>query len=81
MSLQLQKNGAQITGVDFSEDMLEIAKVKLGDVELYHQDLTEGLPVEIIHNTYDYIVSTYAFHHIPTELKKMYIKHLVSCLN
>jgi len=80
LSLQLQKNGADITGVDFSEKMLELSKEKLGDVQLYHQDLTEGLPVALYDQSFDYIVSTYAFHHIPTVLKKMYVKHLVSYL-
>lgn len=80
LSLQLQKNGASITGVDFSESMLEKAGEKLGNIPLYHQDLTEGLPIDLYGESYDYIVSTYAFHHIPTVLKKMYLKHLVSYL-
>ncbi len=80
LSLQLQKNGADITGVDFSKKMLEVSREKLGDIKLFHQDLTEGLPVELYGQAFDFIVSTYAFHHIPTVLKKMYIKHLVSFL-
>jgi len=69
LSLQLQKNGADITGVDFSENMLEISKEKLGDIKLYHQDLTEGLPVAlydaiilIFSNIDTYIVHKNSFH-------------------
>lgn len=52
---------AQLTGVDFSEEMLEKARGKLAkDVELKQADVHE-LPFK--ENTFDIVISTEAFHH------------------
>lgn len=76
LSLELEKQGALITGVDFSDKMITIAKGKLKTDKLYQRDLRKGLPTKI-NSKYDYIISTYAFHHQPNDLKMMYLRHLL----
>lgn len=81
LSKVLQDNGALITGVDYSQQMLEESKKKMGMVDLYQQDLTLGLPECLSGQKYDFIVSTYALHHIPNTLKAMYFRHLTDYLS
>ena len=67
LTTQLYNEGYQITGIDFSSNMIDISKNKMPDAVLLNWDFTRGLPEEIINNKYDYIISTYAIHHIPDE--------------
>ena len=81
LTTQLYNEGYQITGIDFSSNMIDIAKNKMPDAVLLNWDFTRGLPEEIINNKYDYIISTYAIHHIPDEEKIKFIKSLLKLLN
>lgn len=80
LSFELQKQGALITGVDFSGLMLAKAQEKLGAVDLYQEDLRIGLPPEIQGQKYDFIVSTYTLHHIPDATKGLFLRHLLDYL-
>lgn len=51
-------------GVDRSEAMLEIAKLKLAGARLIKHDFLEGLPEVFGKRQFDYIVATYALHHV-----------------
>lgn len=53
-----------IYGVDTCDKMLEIAALKNPSIELFHHDFQLGLPKELSETYFDYIVATYAFHHI-----------------
>lgn len=81
LTTQLYNEGYHITGIDFSSNMIDIAKNKMPDAVLLNWDFTRGLPEEIINNKYDYIISTYAIHHIPDEEKIKFIKSLSKLLN
>ena len=48
-SLPLSEAGARVTGVDFSGGMLEVARSKGGEVTFVEHDLTEPLPLSLIH--------------------------------
>ncbi|MDP3130190.1 MAG: methyltransferase domain-containing protein, partial [Bacillota bacterium] len=55
----------ELTGVDLSEKMLEICRLRHPDASLHQADFLRGIPSrEDI--KWDVIVSTYAMHHLPT---------------
>lgn len=81
LTTQLYNKGYHITGVDFSSNMIDIAKDKMPDAVLVNWDFSSGLPNEITSNKYDYIISTYAIHHLSDESKVEFIKALAKLLN
>ena len=81
LTTQLYNKGYHITGIDFSSSMIDIAKKKMPDATLINWDFTSGLPAEIISNKYDYIISTYAIHHLSDKEKIEFIKSLSKLLN
>ena len=80
LTTQLYNEGYQITGIDFSSNMIDIAKRKMPNATLINWDFASGLPIEIISNKYDYIISTYAIHHLSDEGKIEFIKSLLKLL-
>ena len=77
----LYENGQTITGIDFSSEMLAIAKQKMPNATFFQCDFVDGLPPEIIGEKYDFIISTYTLHHLPDTLKVAFIKSLLPYLN
>jgi len=80
LALKLYEGGNTITGVDFSSEMLAIAKPKMPDAMFYEFDFAHGLPLEIADVKYDFIISTYALHHLTDSLKMAFIKSLLGHL-
>ncbi|MCL2867319.1 MAG: class I SAM-dependent methyltransferase [Clostridia bacterium] len=78
LATRLYDNGNDITGIDFSSKMLEKAKEKMPKSKLIQFDFTKGLPPEITGETYDFIISTYALHHLTDDEK---ISFIISLLN
>lgn len=76
LASQLYENGHQIDGIDFSSEMIAIAKAKMPEANLLEWDITEGLPNELTGRIYDAIVSTYALHHLSDEQKVDFLKNL-----
>lgn len=81
LTTQLYNNGYKITGIDFSEIMIDIAKEKMPQAELIKWDFSKGLPDKIKDYYFDYIISTYAIHHLTDEEKIYFIKLLSSQLS
>lgn len=69
LSYLLYKRGSRICGIDFSEKMLERARRKVPKACFYCHDFSKGLPVEVTENRFDYVVSSYAFHHLKNQEK------------
>lgn len=68
--LKLNFPFAEITCIDFSDNMLEIAKNKLKkypDVRLFKSDFHKFKP----ETKYDVVVSSFALHHIENDFKKV----------
>jgi len=81
LALKLYEGGNAITGVDFSREMLEIAKAKMPGANLYQFDFAHGLPSQLAQEKYDFIISTYALHHLTDSAKVAFIKSLLNHLN
>ena len=64
LAKQLYDCGNEIFGQDFSRRMIEIAAEKMPGAHLYEGDFSKGLCSELLEHRYDFIVSTYALHHL-----------------
>lgn len=81
LAAALYNSGHIITAIDFSREMLVIAKSKMPKATFYQCDFANELPAEISGAKYDFIISTYALHHLHDELKVTFIKSLLCYLN
>lgn len=81
LACKLYENGYEITGVDFSEKMIEIAQEKMPAARLILHDFTAGLPAEMKNEKFDAIVCTYAIHHLTDAAKITFLKELQTHLN
>ena len=81
LSSMLYKNGHCITGTDFSTEMLKLAKEKMPDAELIQWDFTKDVPDCIKNKKFDFIISTYALHHITYDEKLRLISDLLMLLD
>lgn len=76
LTYELSREGARIYGVDFSPKMLELARQKIPDGRFYLFDFNRGLPPELAGEKFNYIVSSYAFHHVGDNIKIKFIDKL-----
>lgn len=81
LAKRLYDNGCAIFGQDFSKRMIEIAKEKMPGAHLYMGDFSKGLCSELLEHKYDFIVSTYALHHLDDARKVDFINGLLPLLN
>ncbi len=81
LTKKLYDDGYEIYGIDFSQKMIEIAKEKMPLASLIKYDFSKGLPEEIKDHSFDYIISTYAMHHLEDEEKNEFIEKLENYLN
>lgn len=80
LSGKLYENGHTVDGVDFSPEMIAIAKEKMPSANLVEWDITDGLPPAMDGKVYDAIISTYALHHLNDEEKTPFIGSLLQRL-
>ena len=81
LTAKLYEHGCSVYGQDFSERMLEMAKRKMPEAQLYLGDFSKGLVEELRQNRYDAIIATYSLHHLTEEQKVNLIKELLPLLN
>lgn len=80
LTSRLYNAGHHVVGIDFSEEMVSIAKKKMPDALLLCRDMADGIPPELDTARFDYIISTYAIHHLPDEAKVTFLKSLMRYL-
>ncbi len=80
LATKLYNDGYQITGVDFSTNMLAIIKEKCPNIITIKHDFSKGIPTEITNNSYDFIIITYSIHHLKDAKKVEFIKELLPIL-
>ena len=81
LTSRLYENGHRIDGLDFSTQMIAVAQSKMPMANLVECDITKGFPDSFEVNKYDFIISTYALHHIADEEKITFIKSLLPLLS
>jgi len=81
LTAKLYDAGNPITGLDFSAEMLKIAAAKMPDATLLQWDFTHGLPPVLMGQRFDFIVSTYALHHLTDAAKPGFAAALLDMLS
>ena len=81
LACKLYEAGNLITGVDFSNEMLDISRAKMPNAKLFQHNFSKGLPSELNGEKFDFIISTYALHHLVDSDKIEFILKLLSHLN
>lgn len=81
LTKKLYDDGYEMYGIDFSQKMIEVAKEKMPLASLIKYDFSKGLPEEIKDHSFDYIISTYAIHHLGDGEKNEFIEKLENYLN
>ncbi|MBS1419775.1 MAG: class I SAM-dependent methyltransferase [Oscillospiraceae bacterium] len=76
LTKRLYDNGAALTGLDFSEEMIKIAREKMPGARLIRHDFSKGLPAALAGERFDYIICTYAIHHLTQAQKIHFLKDL-----
>lgn len=70
-----------ITCIDFSEEMLKTTKGRVKNVKTIKHDISNGIPKSISNEKFDFIISTYAFHHFDNDKKIELINLFKDILN
>jgi len=73
--------GQQVTAVDFSAEMLKTARLNMPKAEIIQADFAAGFPNQLERRRFDFIVMTYAFHHIPYPHQASFLSGLLRFLN
>ena len=68
--------GCRVYGQDFSAQMIELARKKMPEAVLVQGDLENGLAPVLRERSYDFILSTYALHHLDFEHQVTLIRSL-----
>ena len=78
---KLYENGYDITGIDFSERMIQIAQEKMPSARLIQHDFSKGMPTELADSKFDAIICTYAIHHMDDASKIIFLREIQTHLN
>lgn len=76
LTTKLYEHGCTIYGQDFSHRMIEIASMKMPDAHLYEGDFSKGLCEPLLKEKYDFIIATYALHHLKDDEKVVFLTQL-----
>lgn len=80
LSTKLYEQGYTIYGQDFSQRMLELSLEKMPRAHLYQGDFSKGLIEPLSKIQYDFIVATYALHHLTDAQKIDFLNELLEYL-
>jgi putative AdoMet-dependent methyltransferase len=80
LTSRLYQKGYQIYGIDFSKDMLSLAREKMPEAHLYEGNFTLGLPEALKNRPFDFIIGTYSFHHVPPDKRNAFFSCLAAHL-
>ncbi len=81
LTTKLYEYGCNVYGQDFSQRMLELAKEKMPNANLYQGDFSKGLVEELKQRKFDYIIGTYSIHHLDDKQKIAFFQELLKNLN
>jgi len=80
LETKLKPESIDLTGIDVSSNMLEIAALRHPGARLFCADFRAGIPVAAAEEKWDVIVATYAMHHLTLNEFIDYIDYLTSRL-
>lgn len=74
---KLYQDGYELYGVDMSEQMVEAGKADMPDARLVVGDYSFGLPLSLIREEYDLVISGYGMHHLDNYEQTNLIKDIL----
>ena len=80
LASRLYDVGWKISAVDFSEEMLKQARERMPEASFLIADFSKALPKELDGQKFDFIVMTYAFHHLEYEKQADFLRSLLPLL-
>lgn len=80
LTQKLFEQGCEIWGQDFSGRMIELAKAKMPNANLFQGNFTQGLVEPLCRNAYDFILATYSLHHLTDEEKIRLLRSVTDLL-
>ena len=80
LTARLYAQGCRIYGQDFSERMVQLAREKMPNAELYPGDFRQGLAEPLRARRYDFILATYSLHHLTDAEKVPFLNGLLELL-
>ena len=81
LTAKLYEAGCRIWGQDFSARMIALAQEKIPGALLVQGDFSEGLAPVLRERSYDFILSTYAMHHLDNAAKLRLIREALDRLD
>lgn len=81
LTKKLYDDEFSVFGMDFSDKMIEISKEKMPKASFIKHDFSKGFPVVWENETYDYIICTYAIHHLDNMQKNDFLQTLLNKLS
>jgi len=73
LATKLYEAKNDVIGIDFSEEMLKIARSKMPKARFIQHDFTGGLPDTLAGEKFDFIVLTYSIHHLTYEEQSKFL--------
>ena len=80
LTQRLYEQGCEVWGQDFSSRMIELAKARMPNAQLFQGDFSQGLVEALLQNSYDFIVATYSLHHLTDANKISFIQSMTGLL-
>ncbi len=80
LTAKLYEDGCRVFGQDFSSAMIRIASEKMPEACLFEGDFSKGLADPLKERDYDFIIATYALHHLDDDQKKSLLRDLLNRL-
>lgn len=80
LTQKLYQDGCSVWGIDFSAEMIAIAQKKMPGAVLLQHDFSQGLPSALTDSVFDFIVCTYAIHHLAETQKIALLRSLTEHL-
>ena len=81
LTKRLCEQGCEIWGQDFSSRMIQLARDKMPNAQLFQADFSQGLAEPLLRNSYDFIIATYSLHHLTDDGKISLIQTMADLLN
>lgn len=77
LTKKLYEDGYSIYGIDASEQMVDAGQECMPEATLVTADYSMGMPLKLLREEFDLVISTYAFHHLDHYEKVSLIKDML----
>lgn len=76
LAKKLYDDGIEVYGIDFSQEMIQLAKTKMPHAVLLRHDFSKGFPSALDGIKFDFIICTYAIHHLTGEEQTGFLQEM-----